>query len=157
MFVTHDDQRSPLSGKFGDPKESYWPSFELAVQVPWFLMTATQTQIIAVENENDAEISLGRTWIDANIVNVIAVATNGHASGLKLESAYLVMPDETSSSSAWKMERLLTAWTRGSTKPKGAAPAVDFVETISGYRHFLTEEKHYAVGAANLKLICRFP
>lgn len=56
-----------------------------------------------------------------------------------------------------KMERLLTAWTRGSTEAKGAAPAVDFVETISGYRHFLTEEKHYAVGAANLKLICRFP
>ncbi|MHB8949715.1 MAG: hypothetical protein ACYC4S_11705 [Rhodoferax sp.] len=128
MFITHLPHKSPMSGLFGDSSKSHWLAVELAMQLPWFLVSYREFE----SNSVDAS-SVGRTIMVHTVEALEQLVQESDGGLFKFDSVYIITPGHVNGTDQWQMD--LLDCIRTADEPEAPGQVVDVFETRGGARY----------------------
>lgn len=151
MFFTYTPWKSKLHDAFCAPNQQCWFSVELALNSPWYLMTANHT-----ERLEDREVAVYRRNIMVSqVCELERLAQLEGQSDLKFESAMIVLPELINGKETWTMEPLVAVWE--AEEPDAPGAIVEICETKSGAKYVTTFCACSLEELTNQTLRYRFP
>ena len=157
MFTTTPDQRHPMSAIFADQMSEYWTSFELAFNVPWYVMTLVETE----QSENGASqkeaLKFGRTVVTSNVDEIADLASAPRGGSIELQIVYAMLPGRAGKHNDWKMKRLQAVWSSETDNSPFGRLRINMIETDDGERHPLRHLGSALGPKREYELVCRFP
>ncbi len=128
MFITHATSKSAISGLFGESSFERWHDVELALDVPWFLVSFRHVEI-----DDDGVFEVGRTLLFTSLEAVENLVRRSNDGVIKFDSVQVITPGHVNGSSDWKMDPLRVVWS--AKEPNTEGQTADVFETIEGSRY----------------------
>lgn len=155
--MTTPDQRHPMSAIFADQMSDYWTSFELAFNVPWYVMTLVETE----QSENGASQEearkFGKTVVTSNVDEIADLATAPRGGPIELQTVYAMLPGGAGKHNAWKMKRIHAVWSSETDNSPFGRLRINMIETDDGERLPLRHLGSPIGAQREYELVCRLP
>ena len=128
MFITNQALKSPFSGLLGESSESHWLAVELALLLPWFLVSFQE-----FESNSDDAFSVERTMMIHSVEALEQLVQESDVVLVKFDSVHIVTPSHVNGTDQWKMDRLDCI--RRADDPAAQGQNVDVFQTRGGARY----------------------
>lgn len=128
MIITNSAFSLPFFNLLGGPDEQHWAAAELALCLPWFVVTLRQDETV----DGEAAV-ITRTMLLSEVNDIERLVSQDADGPLQVESVLLVTPGHLNGTQGWKMESLNAVWV--AEDPLDAGQVVEIFETKTGVKY----------------------